>query len=93
MKSLPRIKLCIAAAFAASAANAQAIKPPHPADASAPVPAARYESAFAGYASFRNEKLAPWRDVNDEVARAGGHIGILRGAATATKPAPGAKPR
>ena len=62
-------------AFAVLAALA-----PHPADPAAPVPAMRYESAFSGYSSFREEPLAPWRNVNDEVARVGGHIGIVGGA-------------
>lgn len=53
---------------------------PHPADPVAPTPAARFESAFTGYRGFREEPLASWRDVNDEVARAGGHIGIVGGA-------------
>jgi hypothetical protein len=54
-----------------------------PVDPNARAPAVEYESAFTGYAPYREEKLAPWRDVNDEVARAGGHIGILRGAGSA----------
>lgn len=53
---------------------------PDPADAGAPVPAVKYESAFAGYAPFREEKLAPWREMNDEVGRVGGHMGIFRAA-------------
>lgn len=90
MKNVLRLKLCLVAALAAEAAAAQAIKPPHPADAAVPTPAARYDSVFAGYAPFRDEKLAPWREVNDEVARVGGHIGILRGsgAPTARTPLP-----
>ena len=60
---------------------------PHPADLAAPAPAVKYESAFAGYRGFREEPLAPWRGVNDEVARAGGHVGIVGGAHGASKPA------
>ena len=52
-----------------------------PTDSSAVVPAVKYESAFTGYVPFRDEKLAPWRDVNDEAARIGGHLGIVGGAA------------
>ncbi len=73
-----------------------------PTNSSAAVPAVKYESAFTGYAPFRDEKLAPWREVNDEAARVGGHLGIFGGAAGhsatgATKPAvqapaPGPKP-
>ena len=63
-----------------------------PTDSSAVVPAVKYESAFTGYVPFRDEKLAPWREVNDEAARVGGHLGIFGGAAGhggpgATKPA------
>jgi hypothetical protein len=46
-------------------------------------PAAQYRSAFEGYRSYRDEPVADWRSVNDDVARAGGHIGIMRGAAPA----------
>ena len=67
-------------------------------DSAAPeaaAPAVKYESAFAGYLPYRDEKLASWRDVNDEAARVGGHLGIFGGAAhggqTSTKPA--AKPQ
>ncbi len=78
------MKLYLAfAALAALAPHAAAQQPavkPHPADPAAQVPAAKHESAFTGYRGFREEPLAPWREVNDEVARAGGHIGILGGA-------------
>lgn len=59
-----------------------------PADPSAPVSAFRYESVFTDYQPYRDEKLAPWRDVNDEVALIGGHIGILKGAAGKPAAAP-----
>jgi hypothetical protein len=62
---------------------------PNPAQPDAPVPTAQYESVFAGYVSYREEKLVPWREVNDAVARAGGHIGILRGAAKPAATTPG----
>ena len=57
-----------------------AAAPPNPAQPDAPVPVVKHESGLAGYVSFREEKLASWREVNDEVARAGGHIGIVGGA-------------
>jgi hypothetical protein len=60
-------------------ATAQQQARPHPADPAVPVPAARHESAFTGYRGFREEPLAPWRDANDEAARAGGHAGIMGG--------------
>ena len=59
-----------------------------PTDPAAPVPGAAYDSAFTRFAPFREERLAPWREVNDEVARVGGHVGTLRGAnAIGSKPA------
>ena len=59
--------------------------------------AVKHESGLACYVSLREEKPAPWREVNDEVARAGGHIGIVGGAhgahapgkSAAKPPAPG----
>ena len=75
-------------AAAAIAPHAAAQRQPQPTDAGTTVPAPRYESAFAGYRGYRDEPLAPWRDINDEVMRAGGHIGILKSgqAASALKP-------
>jgi hypothetical protein len=78
------------AAFAALTTPAAAQQPrPDPADPAASVSPVKYESAFAGYAPYREQHVAPWRDVNDEVARAGGHAGIfrVRGAHSPAKPA------
>lgn len=63
-----------------------------PANPEAPVPAFQYESAFKGYHGFRETPLAPWREVNDEVARVGGHIGILRAGRDAGSASPGTAP-
>ncbi len=52
----------------------------NPASPDAPVRQSTYESAFAGYQSYKDEKLAPWREVNDEVGRVGGQAGIFGGA-------------
>ena len=38
----------------------------------------KYESAFAGYQAYREEKRATWRDVNDTMAVLGGHNAHLR---------------
>lgn len=87
-------------AFAALAAIApyavaQQAAHPHPGDPAAKAPAAKYESAFTGYVPYREQKIAPWRDLNDEVARVGGHLGMFGGAGHAghggAKPGP-AKP-
>ncbi|MDH5537552.1 MAG: hypothetical protein OEZ08_18530 [Betaproteobacteria bacterium] len=88
MKNLLRLKVCVIAALGATAVGAQGTRFPHPADAAVAASPPRYDSAFAGYASYRDEKLAPWREVNDEVARVGGHIGILRGNGTAAPRTP-----
>jgi hypothetical protein len=42
------------------------------------VPAARYESAFSGYVPYKEQDIASWHGINDEAARIGGHIGVLR---------------
>lgn len=62
------IALALAAPLAALA-QARA----DPADAKAAVPALRYDSALAGYRGFREEKPAPWKQVNDAVKGSGGH--------------------
>ena len=73
------IAFAVLAAIAQLAA-AQQRAPAHPADPAAPAPAVRYESVFTTYRGFREESLVPWRDANDEVARVGGHVGIVGGA-------------
>lgn len=71
--------LAFAAVPPLAAAQQQPARP-NPATPAAPVPAFNYDSAFAGYRGFRDEPLVPWRDANDETARAGGHAGIVGGA-------------
>jgi hypothetical protein len=41
---------------------------------------ALYDSAFRSYMPWHEQKLAAWKELNDEVHRIGGHVGILRGA-------------
>ena len=80
-----KFAMWIAALTSSFALAAEPVAAPPPSvsatDAAAPVPDTRYHSAFTGYQSFRGQKLAPWREVNDEVHKAGGHIGIFGGAA------------
>ena len=64
---------CLAAATFASAAV------PPEAQPSAATPEMTYRSAFADYRPFRDEPVTDWRALNDDVAAAGGHIGIMRG--------------
>jgi hypothetical protein len=92
-------------AVVAPIASAQQHAPrPDPANPAAAVPALNYNSAFAGYRGYREEPLAPWRGVNEEVTRAGGHFGIFGGGQkghdsskpaakpAAPKPEPSSKP-
>lgn len=79
-----RLKMLLYCAALVAPLTAAAQKPAAnagPADPGVAVPPVKYESALAGYSPWRDEKPAPWREVNDEVARIGGHIGIMRGAA------------
>ena len=84
-----RIPIALAL-FAPGALTAVAAQP-HPADAAAGAPAVRYDSAFAGYRPFHEEKPGDWRALNEDVGRAGGHVGIMRGTSGQTsrmQPAP-----
>ena len=85
------IVIAAIAALVPHAAAQQQAKP-QAADPAAPAPAAKYESAFSGYRGYREEPLATWREVNDEVARAGGHIGIMRGAGSKAQDPGGSAP-
>ena len=76
-------------AFASGAFAQQPASAPNPADPSAKAPPVHYDSAFAGYAPYREEKLVPWREVNDEVGKVRGHVGIFGGAGHAGHGIPG----
>ena len=87
-------RFIVIAAIAALAPHAAAQQQARPqaADPAAPAPATTYESVFSGYRGYRDEPLATWREVNDEVARAGGHIGIMRGAGSKAQDPGGSAP-
>lgn len=76
------------AAAVTGAAVAQNAPQPNPADPKAPVPPVEYRSAFADYRPYHEPEIAPWRAVNEEVGRVGGHLGIARGQRDAAKGAP-----
>jgi hypothetical protein len=63
-------------------------------DAGAPVPETKLDSAFTGYQPFREQKLLPWREINDTAHEAGGHMGIFSGSTGSrhTPPPLSAKP-
>jgi hypothetical protein len=69
------------AALAASTASAQAPSRADPADPTARVAPPVYRSALESYRKLESLPRADWRGSNDEAARIGGHIGILREAA------------
>ena len=71
-------KQMLFALAAATAGSAAAQARPDPADAKAKAPPVEYRSAFEGYKPYAEAELAPWRAVNEEVRRVGGHLGILR---------------
>lgn len=76
--------LILALGSAAHAAVAQSSSHPDPTDATAPVPPRRQASAFADYQPFREQKVAPWKQVMDEVAGVAGAAGHAGHSATAT---------
>jgi hypothetical protein len=84
-----RIILTSALLLGSAAALAQTpAARPDPADPRLSVPAPTTESAFAGYRGYRDEPLADWRAVNDEMRALGGHAGHIRDAAPADRAPP-----
>jgi hypothetical protein len=73
------------AALAAGTATAQIPARPDPADPAARVPAPTYRSVFEGFRRLEETSRAGWREANDEAARIGGHLGILRDQAAREK--------
>jgi hypothetical protein len=68
------------AVLAPHAAAQQHLSHPNAADPATVVPPVKYESAFIGYTSYREQEPASWRELNDEVARIGGHARMFGGA-------------
>lgn len=66
------------AALTAGAASAQTGVRPDPADPQARTPAPVYRSAFEGFRRVEDAPRPNWREANEEAARIGGHLGILR---------------
>ena len=81
---LPVALLCTAL----SLPLATAAQRPAAADPAAPVPPLKYESAFSAYRPYQDPPVRNWAEVNEEVAKAGGHIGIFGGAGPAPHGAP-----
>jgi len=75
---MKRTMLFALSAMAAVAAVAQGESRPDPAAPQSAAQPLKYESAFEGFRPFQEQDVASWRDVNDEVARVGGHVGVLK---------------
>ncbi|AYM77281.1 hypothetical protein D9M09_16875 [Janthinobacterium agaricidamnosum] len=82
MKQLFSLALAAGVALASlPLAAAQSRPPSAPQEAQAPVPAAAYRSAFAGYRPAAEDDATPdqtWRAVNEKVGKAGGHMGMMK---------------
>lgn len=78
MQYLPVYWIALAALTAGAAASAQTGVRPDPADPEARTPAPVYRSAFEGFRRVEDAPRPNWREANEEAARIGGHIGILR---------------
>jgi len=84
--------LLLGAALASQAVAQPQSARPDPTNPAVAVPVVKYESAFAGYRPHREQELSPWRELNEDVAKVGGHIGIFRGAGHAGDGSAPAKP-
>lgn len=70
--------IVVALALAGSlAAYAQTDGRRNPADPTAAVPPVQYRSAFADYQARKEPDVANWRDLNEAVRAAGGHVGLI----------------
>ena len=77
---MKRVLAVALAATAAGAALAQTDAPRNPSDAAIAVPKVEYRSAFSDYRPYADQEPAPWRALNDEMGRLGGHRGHIAGA-------------
>lgn len=75
---MKRAMLLLLSACAGGGAFAQSEGRKDPAKPDTPVPAATYRSVFEDYRPYREQDVASWREVNDQVARVGGHAGVLK---------------
>lgn len=75
----------VIAAAAAGWATAQQPRP-DPRDPKVKVPPLEYRSAFESYRRYSEPEVSGWREVNEEVRRIGGHVGIVREQGNSAKP-------
>ena len=81
-----QVMLALLALFAGGGAFAQSEGKNDPRAPEARVPAVTYQSAFQDYRPYREQELASRREVNEEVARVGGHVGVMKSAEKPDKP-------
>lgn len=86
---MKHVSLYLLAALTAGTASAQTGKRADPADPHARAPAPFYRSAFEGFRRLEDGPRAGWHEANEEAARIGGHIGIVRDQAAREKQAQG----
>jgi hypothetical protein len=67
----------VIAATTAGPAAAQQPRP-DPGDPKTKVPAVEHRSAFESYRRHTEPEVSGWREMNDEVGRIGGHLGMHR---------------
>lgn len=66
--------------------------PAKAAPATAPHPEKGYRSAFEDYRPFKGDVPAKgWREANEDVEKAGGHAGVMKGSRGAAEAHPGVK--
>ena len=85
------ISLAVAAALAGTAFAQTPGQVPDPANPRAPVPALRYESAFAGYRPYTEVEMLSWKRANSENGNLRGHIDHIAPVTmpvSASRPAP-----
>jgi hypothetical protein len=89
---MKRTMLLLLAAAAGGAAYAQSGGADDVREPQAKVPPPVYQSAFQDYRPYREQEPASWREVNEEVARIGGHIDVMKHADSPDKPQKADKP-
>lgn len=91
-----RLMVCALAFAGYTVAHAQAGEIRDPSNPNATVPAAQYRSAFADYRAYEEPGVAGWRELNEAVRAAGGHVGLTAkppAASNDANPARAARPQ
>ncbi|HKQ30515.1 MAG TPA: hypothetical protein VJS66_04445 [Burkholderiales bacterium] len=81
------IVACTACALWSVYASADMLTRPDPSDSTS-ISASRYDSVFADYRAYDEQRVGAWRKHNDEMGRVGGHAGHAKDAAPNAEPPP-----